>query len=105
MMRKLKVTQRVSALIDQFVAWGNRHYYRERESRALKSQKKQVDDDTNDFNDDYSLYDAFSKAEGKLSGGSGKTGKQTSINGLYTGANPIIDDEGGYGGYGGKRGK
>lgn len=35
----------------------------------MKKQSKDVDDDSNDFNDDYSLIDAFSKseAEGNIS--------------------------------------
>jgi hypothetical protein len=70
-----------------------------------KSQKKQVDDDTNDFNGDYNIYDAFrAEAEGKLSEESRakKGGKQTD-NAAYQGSyggGIINDDDEGYGGLG-----
>lgn len=65
----------------------------------MKKQTKDVIDDANDFNDDYSLLDAFSRAEseGNLTEARAKKGSQ------YGGY--ADDDEGGYGGYGGKRGK
>jgi hypothetical protein len=76
-----------------------------------KSQKKQVDDDTNDFNEDYSIYEAFrAEAEGKLSDQSRakKGGKQTADNGAsyqgsYGGGIINDDDDDGYG-IGGYRG-
>lgn len=67
-----------------------------------KEQSKDVIDDANDFNDDYSLVEALkqSQAEGNITEGRAKKGNK---NGAYGGIND--DDEGGYGGYGGYRGK
>lgn len=40
--------------------------FRLRGGRSLSKQKtKQIDDDTNDFNEDYSLLDAITKTEGE----------------------------------------
>lgn len=65
--------------------------------------KKQIDDDddTNDFNDDFSVYNAFSKAqaEGKLSD-EARAKKLSKQSGGVLG----YDDDGGYGGYNGYRG-
>lgn len=84
---------------------------RGRESRAVKQQSKDVvDDDTNDFNDDYSLIEAFARAEaeGNLTKARAKT-KSGLKQIAGTGATGVgfDDDDNGYGGYGygGYRGK
>lgn len=78
-----------------------------RESRALKNQKKDVVDDANDFNDDFSIYDALSKSqfEGNLSddarGKKGKKGnRQEGGIGTGGGISGIYDDDSGLSGFG-----
>ena len=78
--------------------------FRGRNGRALnKQQTKQIDDDANDFNDDLSLYDAISKAEGEgnvTEEGRGKAMKQGYKGNKKQGYG--YDEEGyGYSGYGG----
>lgn len=67
---------------------------------------KQIDD-VNDFNDDYSIIDAFSKAEGKLSEARAKKGetKQNPSSGANGGFDSFGDDGFGYSGYGYSGGK
>lgn len=84
----------------------------DRESRALKNQKKDVLDDANDFNDDFSIYDALSKSqsEGNLSddarGKKGKKGNRQSGISTGGGVSGIYDDDSGFSsfGYGGSKG-
>lgn len=74
-----------------------------RESRALKKQNKDVDDDSNDFNEDYSLLDAFSRAEaeGNLSDQARGVKRQVHIPGGIQGSTGLlIDDDDHLGAYG-----
>lgn len=85
---------------------------RGRESRAINKQSKDVDDDgLNDFNDDFSLIEAFSRAEaeGNISDEARGTIKRQEQGGIQGGSDLLNDDDDnlgayGYGAYGGKQG-
>lgn len=70
----------------------------------MKNQKKDVVDDANDFNDDFSIYDALSKSqfEGNLSDDArGKKGKKGNRQGIGTGGGvSFYDDDNGFSGFG-----
>lgn len=103
---KLLIDWKIPQLIEIFLC----HSLRGRDSRALKKQID--DDDTNDFNDDFSLYDALDRAEGndeerakkRRYSKQGISGVPAGVQGSLSSSIIGDDDDDSYGGYGGKRG-